>query len=661
MGFLAGAVVGLAYVLADLAQSALGGAHRPRWALRSKGQGRTWLGGLFGWLAFLYSLRMAGRVQVQSLRTTVLALGAAGGIAIALVGAAFLETRSRVVQRTPRRSSLARGIRLALMVTLPLTIGTVVLAAHYGAELGSSRRILVLVVFLAFERTLFLFARSGPFLRPVREAGVVVLPCCVALAQVPLASAEASRLASGIALPDSVELLRRMTDFDRDGFSALFGGRDCAQFDGTRFPGAREQPGNGVDEDCDGADAAYRISPTAALPTFSHHQRPDGPPLSVLWYVVDSLRRDHLKPYGYAFDTSPTLTGLANESWLFDDALSQSSTTALSMPSMLSGRNPNAMTWRQGVLPVAVPNGPTLAEIFARRGYVTGLALNSWVHDNLPSIQFGFEKVLVSPPEVDWRSGDYLLSNVFEFLEKAKAGAKPFFVVAHVDDVHHPYLASDGKAVAAFPSQGERARYDSGIAVFDQSLRATIVHLRRLGLWDRTVLIITADHGEEFEEHGGTVHSRTCYAESIRVPLLVRLPGTTGQRIRSPVALVDLAPTLLEVLGPHDTVPPLDGQSLFIPAYEPAAVATDRSIFCAVCQVLSGRPSFYRRSVRRASWSLMEDVETGRVELYDRNIDPGERTDLAGRADLLPNVNELRRLLSASDESNLLRLTHGLL
>jgi len=134
--------------------------------------------------------------------------------------------------------------------------------------------------------------------------------------------------------------------------------------------------------------------------------------------------------------------------------------------------------------------------------------------------------------------------------------------------------------------------------------------------------IVTADHGEEFWEHGGAVHSRTWYAESTRVPLLARVPGATAQRIHSPVALVDLTPTLLELLGSDGAAASLDDQSLFVPAYEPAAVATDRPIFCTVCQVLSGRPSFYRRSVRRASWSLMEDVETGRIELYDRKLDP---------------------------------------
>jgi len=289
------------------------------------------------------------------------------------------------------------------------------------------------------------------------------------------------------------------------------------------------------------------------------------------------------------------------------------------------------------------------------------MALNSWVHDNLPSIQSGFENVRVSPPEVDWRSGDYLLSHVFDLVARARVATKPFFIVAHVDDVHHPYMASEGKAVPAFGNPGERARYDAGIAVFDQNLRVTVAHLRRLGLWDRTVLIVTADHGEEFGEHGGNVHSRTCYSEVTRVPLLVRVPGTAAQRIRSPVALVDIAPTLLELLGARKTALPLDGQSLLVPAYEPSVVAHDRPIFCTICQVLAGRPAFFTRSVRRATWSLVEEVETGRVELYDRERDPGERTDLAGRTDLFPTIKDLRRVLSLAEESNLLRLTRGLL
>jgi arylsulfatase A-like enzyme len=457
-----------------------------------------------------------------------------------------------------------------------------------------------------------------------------------------------------------LSFLQRLTDVDRDGFSSLFGGRDCAAFARSRFPGAREVVGNGVDEDCDGVDAATAVARTGVLPKFSAHPPLGVGPFNILWYVVDSLRADHLKMYGYAHETSPTLTALAGESWVFERAYSQSSTTALSAASMFSGRNPASMSWTRGTFPVAARDEFYLSRAFSARGYLSGLAINAWVKEHLPGIQHGFERVLVAPPEVNWRSGDYLLSSVIQLVEQARSSARPFFVVAHIDDVHHPYAAAAGKAVPKFTSSGDKSAYDAGIALFDQGLRVAVEHLRNAGVWDRTVLIVTSDHGEEFGEHGGQVHSRTCYTEVTHVPLLLRIPQLGARRISQRVALVDLAPTLLELLGARVSPPPLDGQSLFIPALEPTVVDPGRPIFCTIGQVLVGRPPFYTRNVRRGRWSLFEEAKGGRTELYDLEKDPGERVDVAGSPGHASVAAELRQVLSRELEGNLFRVSEGL-
>lgn len=102
--------------------------------------------------------------------------------------------------------------------------------------------------------------------------------------------------------------------------------------------------------------------------------------------------------------------------------------------------------------------------------------------------------------------------------------------------------------------------------------------LKRHDLWDRTLLIVTSDHGEEFGEHGGAIHSRTCYGEVTRVPLIVRIPGESPQRIQARVALLDIAPTLLELLGGDPPDVRLDGQSLYISAQEPGLLDANRPI-----------------------------------------------------------------------------------
>ena len=274
---------------------------------------------------------------------------------------------------------------------------------------------------------------------------------------------------------------------------------------------------------------------------------------------------------------------------------------------MLSGEDPLVMHWKPGGYPIAGSDESYLSRTFSARGYLTALVINNWVKVNLPGVQHGFEQILVSPPEVNWHSGDYALSNLIQISSQAKATGRPFFAVAHVNDVHHPYRASDGKAVPVFSSPGVLARYDRGIALFDQGLRMLVQHLNNIGLWDRTVLIVTADHGEEFDEHGGTIHSRTCYEEVAHVPLLVRIPNEGARRIEQRVALLDLAPTLLEIIGDRSPRAHMDGQSLFIPVYEPAIVDTERPIICTIYQLMSGRQPFFTRSVRCSHWSLFEE------------------------------------------------------
>ncbi len=662
-GFLAGTVLGLVGAL--LQSPLLGRVSRflppPSPAGKSV---RNFLAGAVGFACFVYPLHVSARIQVPSLRATVLGLGAAGSIAAALQVSSWLDALARRPE-TPRRPRprlewlMTPGPRFAIARALPVLLASVPLLMHFGNELGWLRRSVVAAVFWTLERTVVLSLRTRRR-QGASHAPMLLLPLCVAMGQLPVRPSEASRLTEALFVPDATEVLRRLTDFDRDGFSSLFGGRDCAPFDRSRSPGADDSPGNGIDEDCDGSDLAKESSPAAVLPKFSARPNPLGAPFNVLWYVVDSLRRDHLKTYGYAFDTAPTLTALANEAWVFDDALSQSSTTALSVPSMLAGRNPSAMQWTRGTYPVAVVDGPVIPTVFREHRYFTALFTNAWVHEILPGLRVGFEHALVAAPDVSWRSGDQLVSHLFEAVARARSAGQPFFVVAHVDDVHHPYSAAQGKAVPTFAAPGEQAAYDAGIAVFDQGLRATIAHLQRIGAWDHTVLIVTADHGEEFGEHGGSVHSRTCYAESTRVPLVVRVPHTEAKRVPSPVALIDLAPTLLELLGAREAGHRLDGQSLLVPVYEPAAVAENRPIFCTICQVLAGRPAFFTRAVRQGKWSLFEDVLNQHVELYDRHHDPGERVDLGARPEWKGVAANLRQSLSSAEGGNLLRLSRGL-
>ena len=165
--------------------------------------------------------------------------------------------------------------------------------------------------------------------------------------------------------------------------------------------------------------------------------------------------------------------------------------------------------------------------------------------------------------------------------------------------------------------------------------------------------MFTSDHVEEFGEHGGTIHSRTCYDEVIHVPLIVRVPGFRGERVKQRVALVDIVPTLLELIGAPPDAMSLAGQSLLVPVQEPAAVDPSRPMFCSIYQLLGGRKPFFTRAVRNGEYTLMHEMLSDRVELYDARRDRGEEHDLSEEPERAEAIADLKALLSQSLTGNL--------
>jgi arylsulfatase A-like enzyme len=267
-------------------------------------------------------------------------------------------------------------------------------------------------------------------------------------------------------------------------------------------------------------------------------------------------------------------------------------------------------------------------------------------------MQRSFQHVRTVPKGTDWKSGEYIISNIISGVDAAKRAKRPFFITAHFDDVHHPYRAFVGRSVPRFSHRNrDLSYYDRCIANMDNMLRPLISHLRHTGVWDDTILIITSDHGEEFGEHGETIHSRSCYIESVHVPLIVRVPGFAPARVEQRVSLVDIVPTLVEALDlPRDGFD-LDGQSLFVPAVAPERVTADRPIFCSIFQLLRGRKNFFTRSVRTQSHTLIHEALSDTVELFDNDADPREAKNIASAEAGI--VESLRETLKASLSGNL--------
>jgi arylsulfatase len=297
---------------------------------------------------------------------------------------------------------------------------------------------------------------------------------------------------------------------------------------------------------------------------------------------IDTLRADHLGCYGYPRNTSPFLDSLCREGVVFERASS----------ALFTGRLPSA-SGSTGWNAVPGPDSATLAEILGAAGYSTAFFSNT-VMLRRPGFVRGFD--VARHLSNKWNSsgeGRRLSDRVLEYV--ARRGDEPFFVYIHYLDPHAPYrpgpaafaaldlqpraapvalyeevapelarLRADGFGPGDPRFEDLMARYDAEIRTTDEALRALVEGLEGQALLDRTLLVITADHGEEFLEHDYIEHGWTLYEEVIRVPLIFfARAGLTASRTRIGASHVDIVPTVLDLLGVDAALGATDGRRLF--------------------------------------------------------------------------------------------------
>jgi arylsulfatase A-like enzyme len=378
--------------------------------------------------------------------------------------------------------------------------------------------------------------------------------------------------------------------------------------------------------------------------------------VNLVWVVIDTLRADRLHCYGYSRKTSPVMDYLADTGIRFDRVISQSSWTKASMASMWTATWPQ----RNGVLrwSNALPEAATLpAEILRKAGFFTaGIWRNGWVAPNF-GFQQGFdvylrplpsrtpEKFRKATPSSAGISGtdEDLTQAAREFLRTY--GNKRFFLYLHYMDVHqYAYDEASAKFGTTYSDV-----YDNAINWVDRNVGAMVRELQDLDLEKKTVVVVSADHGEGFREHGLEGHARTLYREVAEVPFIISLPFelSPGIVVRETVANVDVWPTILAMLG----LPPLpdaDGQSL-LPLVAAAAKGEDppfdRPAFAEIDRSW-GRPQAtpdplvaITKGPFRA-FQPTDPAKKSKVEYYDHTKDPWEKRNLAsakeGGNDTLP-------------------------
>jgi len=263
----------------------------------------------------------------------------------------------------------------------------------------------------------------------------------------------------------------------------------------------------------------------------------------VVLISVDALRADHVSAYGYARPTTPNLDGLAREGTLFESAYCPTPHTSYSVSSLMTGK------YMRPLLAMGLgEDSETWAQDLRRYGWRTAAFYPPAVFfiDEARFTRFEADKLGFEYAKVEFADPALRERQVSAYLGGAPAGA-PLFLWVHFFEPHEPYVPHPDHVFTGGPS-ADVDRYDGEIAAADDGIGRIVrlVRARRPG----AVVIVTADHGEEFGEHGGRYHGTTVYEEQVHVPLVVVGPGVrTGARVPTVVQTIDLLPTALSALG----------------------------------------------------------------------------------------------------------------
>ena len=384
---------------------------------------------------------------------------------------------------------------------------------------------------------------------------------------------------------------------------------------------------------------------------------------------LDTTRRDHLSAYGYRRPTTPEIDALARDGLRFSRATAVSNWTLPTHASILSGLYPTShrahyvgrdAPYVEHVEPAAriSPEAPSLAEMLQRGGYRTGAILANWWWLGRPyGLDRGFEHYdhAEGHRPTQYRRAAEISDAAIEWLEAADD--RPFFLLLNYMDPHIPYLppppwdtrfAAKADSIAISPVLPFRVQartvalrtpieprikarflelYDGEIAYMDAQIGRVIAWLRGAGLYDRTLVIVTGDHGEAFGEHYSAGHGIAVHEAELAVPMIVKLPASRRRGVlEHRVQHVDLMPTVLEVLGLG--VPEgVQGRSMLQPSQRDLVAV----------QYVREKTAQMRPAYDRVQWALYRgdlkyiEYSDGEHELYDLSGDPQELDDLSSR------------------------------
>jgi arylsulfatase A-like enzyme/tetratricopeptide (TPR) repeat protein len=327
--------------------------------------------------------------------------------------------------------------------------------------------------------------------------------------------------------------------------------------------------------------------------------------------TIDTLRADRVGAYGSTTVKTPALDAIAARGIRFNAAYAPVPLTLPSHTSMLSGRLPVAHSVRTNDGYRVPPAVPLVAETLRQTGYRTAAFVGSIVLSATSGINRGFETF-------DDDMGERSERRCEEVVQRATAwvstvGSERYFLWVHMNDPHLPYDPPQ-----PFASRYSSSPYDAEVAYTDQCVGELVGELGRLGVSDRSAIIVAADHGEGLGDHGESSHGVLVYDSTIRVPLLVRPPGGQApSTIATPVSLAQIAPTLLDLAR----IPNPETRSSLLAAGSGGGLAAAETLYTA--QQLGWSPLYAMRS------GSLKVIDAPTLQLYDVDRDPRETRNLA--------------------------------
>ena len=398
-------------------------------------------------------------------------------------------------------------------------------------------------------------------------------------------------------------------------------------------------------------------------------------PPNVILITLDTTRADRMGFLGSKRGVTPNLDALARQSVVFTHAYSQVPLTTASHATILTGTYPQFQQVNDFGVPLA-EDLPYAPYIFRGDGYHTAAFVGSLVLDPATRSAPGFERGFDTYDagfhrrrqgedryQAIERRGGEVVGRTLEWLTTHREG--PFFIWVHLYDAHDPYDPPE-----PYKTKYATAPYDGEIAYEDAAVGKLLSWLHLRGLYDGALIAVMADHGEALGEHGETTHGIFLYDETIRVPLLFKLPRerSAGTRIDSRAGLVDVLPTILQAVGiavPHE----VQGESLLSmlkpaswkPAASGAGAATGKTP-----EASRDRPAYAESDYphRTFGWSSLRSLRTGkylfieapRKELYDQTVDPKADHNLSAASVAVTNtlgsqLDALRQKTSATKEA----------